>query len=66
MNLKNAFYFIVSLLLTGGIALAQQAAPAPPSASPRRPRCWAPRANLQTLSRFSLKAAAFSASMPKT
>ncbi|HEV2829538.1 MAG TPA: PDZ domain-containing protein [Pyrinomonadaceae bacterium] len=35
MNLKNAFYFIVSLLLTGGIALAQQTpppalAPAPP------------------------------------
>jgi membrane-associated protease RseP (regulator of RpoE activity) len=27
MNLKNAFYFMVSLLLTGGIALAQQAAP---------------------------------------
>jgi serine protease Do len=33
MNLKNAFYFVVSLLLTGGIALAQQAAPpAPPEA----------------------------------
>jgi serine protease Do len=37
MNLKNAFYFTVSLLLTGGIALAQQAgppalAPAPPDA----------------------------------
>ncbi len=31
MNLKNAFYFAVSLLLTGGIALAQQAAPAPPA-----------------------------------
>ncbi len=30
MNLKNAFYFVVSLLLTGGIAIAQQAAPAPP------------------------------------
>ena len=27
MNLKNAFYFLFSLLLTGGIALAQQAAP---------------------------------------
>jgi membrane-associated protease RseP (regulator of RpoE activity) len=31
MNLKNALYFIVSLLMTGGIVLAQQAAPAPPT-----------------------------------
>ena len=30
MNLKNAFYFIFSLLLTGGIALAQQATPPVP------------------------------------
>jgi serine protease Do len=29
MNLKNAFYFLFSLLLTAGIALAQQAAPPP-------------------------------------
>ena len=35
MNLKNAFYFIVSLLLTGGIALAQQAAP--PAVAPPPP-----------------------------
>ncbi len=34
MNLKNALYFIISLLLTGGIVLAQQAAPAPPAAPP--------------------------------
>jgi serine protease Do len=34
MNPKKAFYFIVSLLLTGGIALAQQAAPAPPAGAP--------------------------------
>lgn len=31
MNLKNATYFLISLLLTGGIALAQQGAPAPPA-----------------------------------
>jgi membrane-associated protease RseP (regulator of RpoE activity) len=31
MNVKNAFYFIVSLLLLGGIALAQQAPQAPPA-----------------------------------
>jgi membrane-associated protease RseP (regulator of RpoE activity) len=30
MTLKNVFYFLLSLLLTGGIVLAQQAAPAPP------------------------------------
>ncbi len=34
MNLKNAFYFVFSLLLTGGIALAQQAAPPAPPAPP--------------------------------
>jgi membrane-associated protease RseP (regulator of RpoE activity) len=33
MKLKNAFYLAVSLLLTAGIALAQQAAPAPPVAA---------------------------------
>lgn len=33
MKLKNAFYFTVSLLLTGGIALAQQTATAPPAAT---------------------------------
>lgn len=37
MNLKNAFYFLISLLLTGGIALAQQAAPAPPPGAPMMP-----------------------------
>ena len=37
MNLKNALYFIVSLLLAAGIALAQQAAPAPPPGAPPMP-----------------------------
>lgn len=37
MNLKNAFYFLLSLLLTGGIALAQQVAPAPPPDAPLLP-----------------------------
>lgn len=37
MNLKNAFCFIISLLLTGGIALAQQTAPAPPADAPPMP-----------------------------
>jgi membrane-associated protease RseP (regulator of RpoE activity) len=32
MNLKNAFYFVFSLLLTAGIALAQQSAPPAPPA----------------------------------
>ena len=32
MNLKNAFYFVFSLLLAGGIALAQQATPSAPAA----------------------------------
>ncbi|HUS13344.1 MAG TPA: PDZ domain-containing protein [Pyrinomonadaceae bacterium] len=35
MNFKNTLYFIVSLLLTGGIALAQQ--PAPPAVAPAPP-----------------------------
>ncbi|MGH9870856.1 MAG: PDZ domain-containing protein [Pyrinomonadaceae bacterium] len=35
MNLKNAFYLVFSLLLAGGIALAQQAAP--PAAPPPMP-----------------------------
>lgn len=30
MNFKKALYFLISLVLTGGIALAQQAAPTPP------------------------------------
>lgn len=34
MNRKNAFYFVVSLLLTCGVALAQQPAPAPPPDAP--------------------------------
>ena len=38
MNLKNAFYFIASLLLAGGIALAQQAVPAPPAGAPPMPQ----------------------------
>jgi membrane-associated protease RseP (regulator of RpoE activity) len=37
MNLKNIFYFVISLLLVGGIALAQQAAPAPPTPVPPMP-----------------------------
>jgi membrane-associated protease RseP (regulator of RpoE activity) len=37
MNFKNAFYLAISLLLTGGIALAQQAAPAPPADAPPMP-----------------------------
>jgi len=32
MNLKNAFYFVFSLLLMAGITIAQQAAP--PAAPP--------------------------------
>lgn len=35
MNLRRASYFLVSLLLTGGIALAQQASPGPPQGPPR-------------------------------
>lgn len=34
MNLKKALYFLISLILTGGIALAQQASPAPPPPPP--------------------------------
>src|SRR5206468_2787137 len=37
MNLKNASYFIVSLLLTGGIALAQQATPPGAPRAPEMP-----------------------------
>jgi len=37
MNLKNAFYLLISLLLTAGIVLAQQAAPAPPADAPLLP-----------------------------
>ena len=37
MNLKNATYFLIALLLTGGIALAQQAAPPPPAGPPPMP-----------------------------
>lgn len=45
MNPKNALYFIISLLLTGGIALAQQAAPptpvpAVPDMPPDAPRAF--------------------------
>jgi len=36
MNFKNAFCFLVSLLLTSGVVMAQQAAPAPPG-SPGMP-----------------------------
>jgi membrane-associated protease RseP (regulator of RpoE activity) len=36
MNFKNAFCFLVSLLLTSSVVMAQQAAPAPP-ASPSAP-----------------------------
>jgi len=34
MNLKNVFYFLFSLLLAGGIALAQQPAPPAPAVPP--------------------------------
>ena len=46
MKLKNAFYLTVSLLLTTGIALAQEAAPAPPAGAPLlpRPSVYAPQA----------------------
>ena len=37
MNLKKAFYFLISLLLAGGIAIAQQSAPAPPADIPDPP-----------------------------
>lgn len=37
MNLRRAPYFLVSLLLTGGIALAQQVAPGPGQGPPRPP-----------------------------
>ena len=62
MNYKNAFCFLVSLLLTSSVAMAQQAAPAPPGS----PGCRRFRVNLLALSPSSLKAAAFSAFMPRT
>jgi len=37
MNPKNALYFIVSLILTAGIALAQQGTPPPPAGAPPMP-----------------------------
>ena len=37
MNLKNSFYLIFSLLLAGGIAVAQQAAPPTPPPMPDQP-----------------------------
>jgi membrane-associated protease RseP (regulator of RpoE activity) len=37
MNFKNAFSVLISLLLAAGIALAQQATPAPPPAAPPVP-----------------------------
>src|ERR1044072_3354013 len=37
MNLKRAFYFLISLLLAGGIAIAQQSTPAPPADMPEPP-----------------------------
>jgi membrane-associated protease RseP (regulator of RpoE activity) len=37
MNLKNAIYFLLSLILTGGIALAQQADTPPKAAVPAMP-----------------------------
>lgn len=37
MNRKNVFYFVVSLLLTCSIALAQQPVPAPPPDAPDAP-----------------------------
>jgi serine protease Do len=52
MNPKNAFYFIVSLLLTGGIALAQQATPAPPATAPPPPVPGAPGEFPQAFSFF--------------
>lgn len=42
MTIKNAFSFLFSLILTAGIVMAQQAAPAPPPAEPGTP--FAPEA----------------------
>ncbi len=52
MNRKNAFYFIVSLLLTCGVALAQQPVPAPPPDAP--PLALAPGAPGEPPTAFSL------------
>lgn len=52
MNPKNAFYFIVFLLLTGGIALAQQATPAPPATPPPPVELGAPGEFPQAFSLF--------------
>ncbi len=52
MNRKNAFYFIVSLLLTGGVAVAQQPVPAPPPDAP--PMALAPGAPGDAPTSFSL------------
>jgi membrane-associated protease RseP (regulator of RpoE activity) len=52
MNPKNAFCFIVSLLLTGGIALAQQATPAPPATPPPPVELGAPGEFPQAFSLF--------------
>ncbi|HWN08949.1 MAG TPA: PDZ domain-containing protein [Pyrinomonadaceae bacterium] len=49
MNRKNAFYLLVSLLLTCGVALAQQPAPAPP---PDRPAIGITPGAPQTFSFF--------------
>src|SRR6266498_2505357 len=57
MNPKNAFYFIVSLLLTGGIALAQQATPAPPATAPPAP--MVPGAPGEFPQAFSLSVASY-------
>ena len=50
MNRKNAFYFLVSLFLTSGIALAQQ--PAPPAPG-RAPMALAPHVPGDTPTAFS-------------
>lgn len=42
MNLRKALYFLISLVLTGGIALAQQGTPAPPPPPDGPPMALAP------------------------
>lgn len=55
MNCKNTFYFIVSLLLTCSIALAQQPVPAPPTDAPAIPLApGAPDAPGEPSTAFSL------------
>src|SRR6267143_4279397 len=51
MTLRNAFSFLFSLILTAGIVLAQQAAPAPPPA-PGEPPMPLPPGEPQTFSFF--------------